>query len=203
MKGLQGRFKERCWDKKPRKAQAHVSSEQVHVKPKDPCGKEQDIPAIPAGEDENSFKHHNRTLKAEYSKANRNGRLVDELMDHTFPMRRQDILAQGHSYDPVSKYPFLQVADQVRQHVRLTLHCLIIMLILLLQMLAELWRIFGSDVVSTAKMNWQTHISNIVKQARIERGAQITKAVSELLEDENGKLDVGMHFNVHCIAGIF
>ena len=42
-----------------------------------------------------------------------------------------------------------------------------------------------------------------MKQAQIELSARITKAVSELLEDENGKLDVGMHFNVHRIVGIF
>lgn len=113
MKGLQGRFKERRRNKKPRKARMQDSSEQAHAKPKAPCAKEQDIPAIPAGEDNNSFERHNRTLKAEYSKANRNGRLVNELMDRTFPMRRQDILAQGHSYDPVTKYPFLQEADQI------------------------------------------------------------------------------------------
>ena len=72
--------------------------------------------AVTAGEDENSFERHNRSLKAEYSKVYRNGRKVDELMECTFPMR-QDILAQGHSYDPVSKYPFLQVVDQVRRSV--------------------------------------------------------------------------------------
>ena len=44
MKGLQGRFKGCHQDKKP---QTHVSSEQVHVKPKAPCGKEKDIPAFP------------------------------------------------------------------------------------------------------------------------------------------------------------
>lgn len=115
VKGLQGRFKEFRRDKKPRKESKQVSSQQVHIKPKVPCGKEQDVPAIPAGEDESSFERHNRTLKAEYSKANQNGMMVDELMDRTFAMRRQDILAQGHSYDPVSKYPFLQVPDQVRQ----------------------------------------------------------------------------------------
>ena len=123
MKGLQGRFKERRRDKKPRKARADVPPEQIQIKLKAPCGK--DIPAIPAGEDENSFERHNRSLKAEYSKANRNGTLVDELMERTFPMRRQDILAQGHSYDPVSMYPFLQVADQVREKyvTIIILHC--------------------------------------------------------------------------------
>ena len=42
---------------------------------------------------------------------------------------------------------------------------------LLLQMLAELRRIFGNDVVPAAKLNWQALISDIVKQARLERGA--------------------------------
>ena len=85
MKGLQGRFKEHRRDKKPREARAHahahahVPSEPLHVKPKAPCVNEQDIPAVPTGEDENPFERYNRTLKAEYSKANRNGRMVDEL----------------------------------------------------------------------------------------------------------------------------
>ena len=110
VKGLQCRLKERRREKKSRKAQANVPPEQVQVEPKPPCLKEHDIPAIPAGEDENSFERHNRTLKAEYSKMNPNAKMVEELMERTFPMRRQDILSQGHSYDPVSKYPFLQVA---------------------------------------------------------------------------------------------
>lgn len=71
---------------------------------------------------------------------------------------------------------------------------------LLLQMLAELRRIFGSDVVPTAKMAWQAHVSNIVIQVRIERGARITKAVSEFLEDENGMVDVIVHVNVYIIT---
>ena len=44
-------------------------------------------------------------------------------------------------------------------------------------MLAELQRIFGTDVVSTAKMNWQTFSLKIVKQARMESGARITRAI--------------------------
>lgn len=67
-------------------------------------------------------------------------------------------------------------------------------------MLAEMRRIFGSDVVPTAKMTWQAHISNIVKQARIERGARITKAVSEFLDDENGIADVSVHVNMYIIT---
>ena len=58
---------------------------------------------------------------------------------------------------------------------------------LLLQMLAKLRRIFGNDVVPAAKLNSQALISDIVKQARLERGARITKAVSELLDDVDGK----------------
>ena len=55
-------------------------------------------------------------------------------------------------------------------------------------MLAELRRIFGNnDVVPAAKLNWQALLSDIVKQARLERGARITKAVSELLDDDDSK----------------
>ena len=94
-------------------------------------------------------------------------------MERTFPMRRQDILAQGHSYDPVSKYPFLQVADQVRQNTRFLILSLTINFMLLLQqMLAELRRIFGTDVIPMAKMNWQVHSPNIVRQSQLERGAR-------------------------------
>ena len=54
-------------------------------------------------------------------------------------------------------------------------------------MLAELRCLFGHDVVPAAKLNWQAFISDIVKQARLECGARITKAVSELLDDEDSK----------------
>jgi hypothetical protein len=65
-------------------------------------------------------------------------------------------------------------------------------------MLTELRRIFGNDVAPAAKLNWQAHISGIVKQARLERGARITKAVSELLDDEDGKC-CGVHAcNTHA-----
>lgn len=64
--------------------------------------------------------------------------------------------------------------------------------LLLHQMLAELRRIFGTDIIPTAKMNWQVHSQNIVRQSQLERGAQITRAVSELLDDENGKVGDGV-----------
>ena len=95
VKGLQHRLKERRREKKSRKARANGPPEQVQVKPKAPCLKEHDISAIPAGEDENSFKRHNRTLNTEYSKTNPNAKMVEELMERTFP---------------ITKYPFLQVA---------------------------------------------------------------------------------------------
>ena len=54
-------------------------------------------------------------------------------------------------------------------------------------MLAELRRIFGMDVVSSAMTNFKFYSPKLVKQARMERGARISKAISELLEDENGE----------------
>ena len=66
-------------------------------------------------------------------------------------------------------------------------------MLLLQQMLAELRRIFGTDIIPTAKMNWQVHSQNIVRQSQLERGARITRAVSELLDDENGKVGDGVH----------
>ena len=53
---------------------------------------------------------------------------------------------------------------------------------LLFQMLAELQRIVGTDIVSGAKMTWQKYTPKIISQAKLERGAQITKAVSELVK---------------------
>ena len=72
-----------------------------------------DLPPIPPGEDETSFERHNRVLKTEYNKANPNVSTVKELMKVTFPMRRQDILSHGHTYDPLQKYPYLQQPSHV------------------------------------------------------------------------------------------
>lgn len=60
-------------------------------------------------------------------------------------------------------------------------------------MLGELRRIFEADILSSAMMSWENYSPKIVKQARMERGARVTKAVSELMEDENGKCDYSMH----------
>ena len=70
-------------------------------------------------------------------------------------------------------------------------------------MLAELQCIFGTDVVSTAKMNWQIFSLKIVKQARMERGARITRAISELLEDENGKSYPGHMHNRGTLSVLY
>ena len=49
-------------------------------------------------------------------------------------------------------------------------------------------------------MNWQTYSPKIVKQAQMERGARVTRAISVLLEDENGKRDTGhMHDRVQFL----
>ena len=72
-----------------------------------------ELPPIPDGEDQTSFDRHNRVLKAEYSKPNPNVKTVQELMKITFPMRRRDILSEGHSFDPLKKYPYLQQPSHV------------------------------------------------------------------------------------------
>lgn len=113
--GLKNRLKERRRVKKPRKTVTDMPAASIAcIAPRSPSIPETDRLTIPPGEDKNSFERHNRVLKAEFSKSKPNGQVVKELMELTFSMRRTDILSQGHSYDPVSKYPFLQVADHVR-----------------------------------------------------------------------------------------
>ena len=72
-----------------------------------------ELPPIPDGEDQTSFDRHNRVLKAEYSKPNPNVKMVQELMKITFPKRRRDILSEGHSFDPLKKYLYLQQPSHV------------------------------------------------------------------------------------------
>ena len=62
-----------------------------------------------------AFMRHNKALIAEFKKNKANVQVVDELMDSSFPMRRQDIL--DNPYDLVflfEKYPFLQKEREVR-----------------------------------------------------------------------------------------
>jgi len=66
------------------------------------------VPSIPAGEDQTSFDRHNRVLQLQFSKSNRNGAIIKELMDITYPMRRREIIETGHLFDIKKKFPFLQ-----------------------------------------------------------------------------------------------
>ena len=66
------------------------------------------------GEDEVSFKRHNKILVSEKAKVNPNMMIVNELMDKTFYMRREDITNNPCVVSTLlSKYPFLSVENQV------------------------------------------------------------------------------------------
>lgn len=109
--GLQNRFKEFRRVKKPRNT---IVRQLIPSKPKSPCvGLKRETPEITPGEDGVSFERHNRVLKAEFAKTKPDVQLVGDLMNRTYAMRRKDILTQGHSWDPLSKYPFLQVTEHV------------------------------------------------------------------------------------------
>lgn len=71
------------------------------------------VPPIPVGEDSTSFDRHNRVLQLQFSKSHRNVAIVKELMEITFPMRRRDIITNGHLFDIKKKFPFLQEPDHV------------------------------------------------------------------------------------------
>ena len=71
-------------------------------------------PLFPTGEDVVSLERHTRILKTEFKKKNRNDQVVSELMDRTFPLRRQTILEQPMNLDSIfEKFPFLQESGQV------------------------------------------------------------------------------------------
>ena len=76
-----------------------------------------ELPPVPDGEDQTSFDRHNRVLKAEYSKSHPNAKTVQELMKITFSMRRRDILSEGHVFDPLKKYLYLQQPSYVSVYV--------------------------------------------------------------------------------------
>ncbi len=72
-------------------------------------------PEIPPGEDETSFKRHNKLLSIEYKKSKPNMAVVTSLMERTYAYRRIDILENSTDINEIlSKYPFLQNLDQVR-----------------------------------------------------------------------------------------
>ena len=71
------------------------------------------LPDIPAGEDV-SFERHNRILRTEWSKTNRDAMLVEELMNRTFAMWRREIVENPCDVQSLfKKFPFLQQSDQV------------------------------------------------------------------------------------------
>ena len=66
-----------------------------------------------------SFERHNRLLAMERTKPKSNVGKVKELMKMSFAIRRNDILENGHNFNILQKYPFLQESEHVRysQHV--------------------------------------------------------------------------------------
>ena len=72
------------------------------------------MPNVPEGEDDVSFERHNRVLKSEWTKSNRNALMVEQLMERTFPMRRRGILEAPADVQTIfDHYPFLQDPTQV------------------------------------------------------------------------------------------
>ncbi len=116
METLINRFKEM---RRPPKSKSNSSdSIKVHVKrevKRSPgISKPLSVLEIPAGEDSVSFERHNRVLRTEWTKSNRNAMLVEQLMDRTFAMRRRDILDTSTDVQTIlAKYPFLQDPEQV------------------------------------------------------------------------------------------
>ena len=110
--------------KKPAPRKPH-SETQVAVKKENPKRPaiSQSLIKVPAGEDQTSFERHNRLLAIEYSKTKRNETVVKELMKLSYPMRRNDILENGHTINLLQKYPFLQTKEHVRNNTNLEFLC--------------------------------------------------------------------------------
>lgn len=69
---------------------------------------------IPPGEDETSFKGHNKLLMMESRTSNPNMAVVSSLMARSFALRRSDILKKSCDITTIfSKYPFLRNIEQV------------------------------------------------------------------------------------------
>ena len=61
-----------------------------------------------------SLERHTRILATEFKKTNRNDQVVSDVMDRTFPLRRQTILEQPMNIESIfEKFPFLQESGQV------------------------------------------------------------------------------------------
>lgn len=73
------------------------------------------IPTTPAGEDKLSFERHNKAILSEMKKARGgNATVINELVNRTYPMRRQEILLNSYDISVFfTKYPFLKDNNQV------------------------------------------------------------------------------------------
>jgi len=90
-----------------------------------------DLVEVPAGEDKKSFVRHNIALETVHAKLtsslSKNKKLssqgvakVEQLMEITYAMRRNDVLQDGHSFSVAKKYPFLQYYEHVRKQKKFT-----------------------------------------------------------------------------------
>ena len=69
---------------------------------------------VSLGEDEISFKRHNKVLIKEKSKSHPNSQVVSDLMEKTFSIRRDDIVTNSCNITQLlTKYPFLSEENQV------------------------------------------------------------------------------------------
>ena len=58
-------------------------------------------PTIPPGEDVTSFQHLNKVLLIGSKKVHPNMLVIGDLMEHTFAMRRRDILESSHDINTI------------------------------------------------------------------------------------------------------
>ena len=104
---LRNRFKERRHIQTVRKSSQPSTAAPRSCPCQKPAKRAIDPPVVPSGEDETSFLRHQRVLAAEFQKAHPSEQIIRELMQLTFPMRRKDILEDGHVFDPLEKFPYL------------------------------------------------------------------------------------------------
>ena len=70
------------------------------------------------GEDEVSYERHTKALQAEFKKTNHNNALISDLMQRSFALRRMEILEKNYGLTALlSRFPFLQEADEVHNHI--------------------------------------------------------------------------------------
>lgn len=113
VQSLINRFKE--FRRPPRdRSKVEVKQPSHVIKRKPPIETLMEMPAIPAGEDQTSFKRHNQILVAESKKAKPNMQVVGSLMERTYAFRRGDIISSPSDVmHHLAQYPFLQNVEQV------------------------------------------------------------------------------------------